>query len=224
MRNAKYVKETTFLKKEKVVVILSMEKKEFLPVKQLRGKQHFNVARIYESKKVLDGTVIMEEYVEGKNLDDIIRKSGEEFSLEEIIEIGIQLCDGLRFLHRQKYPILHGDIKPENIILVGRNPIHIKLIDLHDCLCKRDDVLLKSFRGTRGFCAPEQEEGRYVDFCSDIYGIGKTLEFLQYGVKEGKGKKRLLKIIKKATAINPKDRFVTVAELQNELSAILYGY
>ncbi|MCR5545927.1 MAG: protein kinase [Lachnospiraceae bacterium] len=241
---------------EKVLLKIKAKQNSFLEEEDGSGefvrKSYSRLVEIIEEKTILGRKVIVEEYVKGNTLDEIIRGKAtpllgvargseivwktSEFLEEEIIEIGIQLCEGIRFLHWQKTPIIHGDIKPENIMLLRRNPIEIKLLDVDDGVELREERLLKQYRGTIGFCPPEVTKGREVCFQTDIYGIGKTLEFLLYGsrqkffeMKEGSRgikshKKRLLRIIKKATAPNPNHRFVTVAEFKKELAAILSEY
>ena len=63
----------------------------------------------------LSKSFVIEEYIEGKNLSEVL--DAEKISDEKLIKILIQLCDCLKILHAEK--IIHRDIKPSNIILQG---------------------------------------------------------------------------------------------------------
>lgn len=168
---------------------------------------------------------MVEEFVYGISLDGILRGKGlpigwaSEFTAAEITEIGVQVCRGLRVLHGINPPVIHGDIKPENILLTSRHPICIKIIDCDDGFVYRPNTCYAVVKGTPGFCAPEQSAGAPCDFTVDIYALGRTLMFLLYGCSRGSWLKRkaLKKIIKQATAEPIKERYVTVREMEKEL-------
>ncbi len=68
---------------------------------------------------------IIEEYVEGESLEKLLWNTS--VSQEYMIQIGIQLCGIVSFLHSQKpFPVLHQDLKPSHIIVCGNQ---VKLID-----------------------------------------------------------------------------------------------
>ncbi|MBO4636822.1 MAG: protein kinase [Clostridiales bacterium] len=92
------------------------------------------------------------EYIRGKNLKKLL-SSGHIFSAEETLDIAKQLCDVVSYLHDRPNPIIHGDIKPENIIL---NPDgRISLIDFNISGISEDGVA-RTYGFTSGFSAPEQ--------------------------------------------------------------------
>lgn len=183
---------------------------------------------IYGMEKRCGCTFVTEEWVYGISLDGVLRGRGgamgwkEEFSVGEIIEIGVQVCRGVECLHSQNPPIFHGDIKPENILLTHRFPIHIKIIDIDDGFAWQPNVRYPKMKGTLGFAAPEQTTGSPCDFTLDVYGIGATLEFLLTGCTKGSVRKRVLlkRIIRKATSEKRENRYVSVRELEKRLKQL----
>ena len=113
------------------------------------------------------------EYVKGKSLGEYIR-SGERFSIKEIIKYGIEITEIFVYFHNQKPPVYYGDLKPDNLML-GENG-RLYLIDLGGAV-NGYKYQHKVCTGTNGFAAPEQYEGR-INAATDIYTFGKTLSAL----------------------------------------------
>ena len=82
----------------------------------LKNLKHSGIPIIYDIEENEDGSYIIEQYLEGNTLKDTILQNGP---LREniIINLGLQLCDLLQYLHSIERPILYLDLKPENIIL-----------------------------------------------------------------------------------------------------------
>ena len=113
------------------------------------------------------------EYIKGKSLGEYIR-SGEGFSIKEIIKYGIEITEIFVYFHNQKPPVYYGDLKPDNLML-GENG-RLYLIDLGGAV-NGYKYQHKVCTGTNGFAAPEQYEGR-INAATDIYTFGKTLSAL----------------------------------------------
>lgn len=221
-----FTQKVCLRKQEKIIV--KIKEKEDMVSESLVGLRHPFLAEIYGVKKNEDYTVVAEEMVCGISLDGILRGKGfligwkNEFGEKEIAEIGIQLCRAVEALHNQNPPILHGDIKPENILLTSRHPIRIKLIDCDDGIFFCPNTLYKHSYGTCGFAAPEQRRAHPLTFGTDIYGIGRTLEFLLYGVcfLHTFRCRKLQEIIHRACNKKQENRYLTVIELMNELEKV----
>ncbi len=183
------------------------------------------LAEIYGVESRGNKIFVIEEMVRGISLDGILRGKGKpigwnsEFTVDEIVEIGIRVCRGLRALHEMNPPVIHGDIKPENILLTSRHPIRVKLIDCDDGFIWHPGMRYPKMKGTLGFAAPEQFTGSPCDFSVDQYALARTLQFLLYGCCKcfGLKRKRMNEIIAKATSENIKDRYVTVLEMEKKL-------
>ncbi|MFH2006204.1 MAG: serine/threonine-protein kinase [bacterium] len=129
--------------------------------------------------------VLVMELLEGGDLSDAVSKAGA-MSAEQAIGIATQICSALQALHRQS--IVHRDVKPENVFLVGGAdgfPI-VKLLDfgLVKDLYGGDPFLLTrpdATIGTPAFMAPEQFDSPAVDSLADIYAVGAILYELLTG-------------------------------------------
>lgn len=169
---------------------------------------------------------LLRNYVEGNSLAEI--GEARSFSEDEICHMGILICKSVENLHRRKPPVIHRDIKPENIIVKGDGSI--ALIDLETARSykegKSEDTY---FAGTRETAAPEQYGFGQSDERTDIYGIGKTLLYMQTGdyvledLEKGAGGRRLKRIIRKCCAFDPKRRFATAKEVSLALQKCLPG-
>ena len=176
-----------------------------------------NLPKIYELYEENDELIIIEEYISGDTLEEIIERE-ERLPIEEIVNICIKVCDILISLHSLNPSIIHRDIKPATIM---RTPDgRVVLIDLNtakyvDYSKTRDTRLL----GTDGYAAPEQYGFGTSDVRTDIYAMGMLIKnLMNYVVAEDASKsKKLLEIIDKCTEINPKDRYESVVELKNKL-------
>lgn len=115
---------------------------------------------------------VVREYAEGLPLNQYVRENAP--SVSQVISIIVQLCDILSYLHGHTPPIIHRDIKPQNIIIDNNGKI--KLIDfgisrVYDKEAKADTV----FFGTQDFSPPEQYGFSQTDCRSDIFSLGVVL-------------------------------------------------
>lgn len=154
-------------------------------------------------------TYVIEEYVQGRTLQDILDNDGC-ISESLVLQIALQICDVLEVLHANN--IIHRDIKPSNIIL-GKDG-NIALIDFGaarylTALRGRDTVIL----GTPGYAPPEQYGFAATDIRSDFYALGITLRELLGKDYQG----RLTATINKCTMFDPQQRIASAAELRRFL-------
>ncbi|MBP6465424.1 MAG: serine/threonine protein kinase [Rubrivivax sp.] len=121
------------------------------------------------------------EYVAGGTLEDFWKSHGAAFvPVETSVEILRQACRGLAVAHAEKPPIVHRDIKPQNI-LVGYDAsgLRVRISDFGLARSVDPLTLLASARGTRRFKGPEVFLDPMSDSCAgDIWGLGCTLYLL----------------------------------------------
>ena len=122
---------------------------------------------------------VVMEYIKGKTLGQCLRE-GKHFSTDEIFRIAIAVTQILDTLHQKQPPVFYGDLKPDNLMVSNQKKLY--LIDFGSAKQGYGGAGVV-VRGTPGFAAPEQYEGK-VSVSSDIYGLGKTLQILT-------GKRRL---------------------------------
>lgn len=144
----------------------------------------------------------------------------EPLSETQIINIGIQLCEILDYLHGQKPPIIHRDIKPQNIVIDESGKV--TLIDFgisreYDESARADTV----FFGTQEFAPPEQYGFSQTDNRTDIFSLGVVLAWLLTGRTSLKSfrikNRRLEHIVRKCTAFAPKDRYRNAEQVRKVL-------
>jgi|GEM_PF-1191827 serine/threonine-protein kinase len=117
------------------------------------------------------GLIIVRDYVEGKTLKEF-KQEIEEQQIQRIIQIAVQIAEGLQELHRNGY--VHGHLRPEAVIHtkdeeIRLATIHTPQIDLHKTL--EDEKALNYLP----YFSPEQIDGKKPDTRSDIYSFGVLL-------------------------------------------------
>lgn len=146
---------------------------------------HPNIIRVFDAN-VIEGSegprgFFTMEYVAGGSLDQLWRSYGSRLMpVETAVEVGRQVCRGLAVAHGDSPPIVHRDIKPQNI-LVGYDGTGLRVRISDFGLAKRVNplTLLASARGTRGFKAPETLSDFKSDSCrGDVWAVGATLYLL----------------------------------------------
>jgi serine/threonine-protein kinase len=118
------------------------------------------------------------EYIAGGSLEQFWRSHGKQFvPVGTAVELMRQVCRGLAVAHSERPPIIHRDIKPQNI-LVGydANGLRARVSDFG--LAKRVNplTLMASAKGTRCFKSPEVFLDYQSDSCAgDVWALGSTL-------------------------------------------------
>jgi eukaryotic-like serine/threonine-protein kinase len=119
------------------------------------------------------------EYIEGESLREIMRSCGAgAFSEEMAIQWFFSLLDILEHLHNQAPPIIHRDVKPDNLIWKNKESV-LYLVDFG--IARAGIATRTSSYGTPGYAAPEQASGQ-AHPSVDIYSAGATLHHLLSGV------------------------------------------
>ncbi len=127
------------------------------------------------------GQYLVMDFVEGQSLAAMVQDHGGHLAEAEALTWVGQVCDALIYLHSQIRPIIHRDIKPQNIIVTpdGR----AMLVDFG--ISKVYDPAMSTKTGshaiTQGFSPPEQYGMGRTDARSDVYALGATLYYLLTG-------------------------------------------
>jgi serine/threonine protein kinase len=121
------------------------------------------------------------EYVAGGSLDQFWRSFGQRFiPAQTVVDILKQVCQGLVVAHSQDPPIVHRDIKPQNILIgYDKEGLRAKISDFGLAKQVNPLTLMASARGTRCFKSPEAFDDFNSDSCSgDVWAIGTTMYLL----------------------------------------------
>ncbi len=136
---------------------------------------HPNLVRVLDFGEERDGTLwLAMELLGGTELSRLL-KSTHRLRVEHAAELMLQIAAGLAHAHSHR--IVHGDVKPSNVILVrrtdddGEEREHVKLCDFGVVRAMTDGGD-PSFLGTPTYMSPEQCLGEPLDARSDVYGCG----------------------------------------------------
>ncbi|XP_043392941.1 serine/threonine-protein kinase WNK4 isoform X3 [Chelonia mydas] len=144
-------------------------------VEMLKGLQHPNIVRFYDSwKSAIKGQiciVLVTELMTSGTLKTYLKRF-KEMKLKVLRCWSRQILKGLHFLHTRSPPIIHRDLKCDNIFITGPTG-SVKIGDLGLATLKRASFA-KSVIGTPEFMAPEMYEEKY-DEAVDVYAFGMCM-------------------------------------------------
>jgi serine/threonine protein kinase len=154
---------------------------------------HPNVAHIYSIEEADDQLFIVMEFVDGRDLKELIsnvraKQSGEMsqtaskvfFENASLIHIATQIAAGLQAAHQKG--IIHRDIKSSNIMITKDGRVKIMDFGLAKIAGHSDLTKTGTTMGTVGYMSPEQARGQEVDQRSDIWSYGVVLYEMLTGV------------------------------------------
>ena len=147
-------------------------------IKIMKKINHFNITKLYtiiETKYII---YLIQEYVQGKELNDYLYTKGK-LPEQEACKFFHQIISGLSYLHH--IGIAHRDFKPENILLTGDNKI-LKIIDFGLGNTYKKGQLLKTGCGSPCYIPPEMiKDEKYSAEKTDIWSTGIILYLMLCG-------------------------------------------
>ena len=181
----------------------------------LNQKQLPNIPRVLETGKKEAGSYVLEEFIEGKPLDN------GNYTLEHTLDILKQVCTALDKLH--EIGVVHRDVKPGNLIETEEGKVYLIDLDaarIYKTHIENDTCAL----GTTGYAAPEQFRIVQSDHRADIFALGVTLNVLLTGEHPSKQlcTGRMRHIVLKCTQMDPKTRYQTVKAVWKEASVLAW--
>ena len=168
---------------------------------------HRNIVKYEEFCDNEHDCYILSEYVCGETLAQKIKSNPEYFNSRANLDKFLnQLLDALRCLHENH--VVYSDLNPENIMLtqVGND---VKLIDLGYCF---SNLYTNTAGATEGYSAPEHENKEKLDITTDIYCVGKIIEYIGLNITDNLPN-IYAKIMVKCTKERHNDRFQDTDEI-----------
>src|SRR6266852_689915 len=147
-------------------------------VSVLSHLDHPNLPRLYQHFQDPGHWYLVMDFIAGETLEEYQSKApNRRLLLSEVLDIGLQLCTVLDYLHSQQPPIVFRDLKPANIMRTPRGQLY--LIDFGIARYfkpgqAKDTVAL----GSLGYAAPEQYGKAQTTPRADIYSLGAVLHQL----------------------------------------------
>lgn len=166
--------------------------------------------RIYELAEDKGRLIVIEEYINGTALQEILEADGTlppERAREIILKIGRILQD----LHGAEPPIIHRDIKPSNVLLGDDG--RVVLIDMNAAKNYRSGPARDTrLIGTHGYAAPEQYGFGVSDVRTDIYALGVLMNVMLTGQlpSVGLASDAEGEWVSRCVQMDPKDRFTSM--------------
>ncbi len=196
----------------------------------LKNLSHIGIIRIIDIFHEDDNLYIVEDYVEGMTLKEYVDLNGP-MSSELVEDISLQLCSILDYLHSFNPPIVYRDLKPSNIMVKPFNKV--VLIDFGTARTYKEnqegDTMIL---GSMGYIAPEQLVNAQSNAQTDLYSLGATMFFMLTGKSRSlpaevmfdanypeNASKNLIRIIQKASAVDPASRYSDVKRMMSELGS-----
>src|SRR6185369_9675512 len=132
------------------------------------GLRHQNIVTIYDVGEEGERVFIVMELLDGQELARLLA-DGAKLDLDEKVSIMIQLCDAFHYAHAQG--IVHRDIKPGNVIVLGDRSVKIIDFGIAKMAVSASATRTGLIMGTIKYMSPEQIRGQ-ADARSDQYSVG----------------------------------------------------
>lgn len=195
-----------------------------------------------------NGQFLVMEFIDGEDLSEQLETEAKVFAVKDVLAWADQLLDALEYLHTREMPVIHRDIKPQNLKLTSRG--QIILLDFG--LAKGNPTNSESgtaaksvFGYSRNYASIEQIQGSGTDPRSDIYSLAATLYHLLTGVPPADALTRAMnvlsdredplieahriraeippgvaRVLQNAMALNAEQRPATAREMRERLTAV----
>jgi serine/threonine protein kinase len=146
---------------------------------------HANVVSIYEFGIEKSAFFLAMDYIEGRNLRQILnkmKKSSLAFSIEQVLYIIKEVAGGLDHAHRcidantgKPLNIIHRDMSPQNVMVSVEGEVKIVDFGIAKAETQLETTRAGTLKGKFGYMSPEQAEGLPVDLRTDVFALGIVL-------------------------------------------------
>jgi len=227
--------------------VMNEVRQRFLREAKSAGRLNLpNVVTVYDVGEQNGTAYIAMEFLEGRSLQRILRE--ERLSLQAIANLAAQIADGLD--HAREFNIVHRDVKPANVVVSSSG--RAKLTDFGVAYVPSSAMTQTGAAlGSPKYMSPEQVLGQPVDPRADIFSLGVVLYEMLIGTTpfESRGETTMFtlmnritlephrpasvvnpavpavfdRILAKALAKKPEDRYESAGDMASDLRAFLSG-
>jgi hypothetical protein len=140
--------------------------------------QHPNIVQIFDYGKIENAYFIAMEYIDGKNLGEILVARNQGLAVDQTVFIILQICKGLDYSHSKRdekgdaIHIVHRDISPQNMLVSYQG--EVKISDFGISKARSEPSLTQAgvVKGKMAYLSPEQALGEPINQQADLYALG----------------------------------------------------
>ena len=148
----------------------------------LANLRHANLPRVSDHFVIPgQGQYLVMDFVEGHSLAALLATRGGPLGEVEVRPWIRQVCDALEYLHSRTPPVIHRDIKPDNIIIGPDGRAMLVDFGISKEFAPGKGTTIGARAITPGYSPPEQYSAAGTDTRSDVYALGATLYHLLTG-------------------------------------------
>jgi serine/threonine protein kinase len=205
-----YEAEDVELRRRVAIKVLASELASEHAVEHMRTEartiaklEHPGIVPLHDAGLLPDGRLwYAMKLVRGRRLDELNAPTAE------LLRVFLRICEAVSFAHANG--IVHCDLKPENVMLGDFGEVLV----MDWGVARETGASGVMIAGTRGFMAPEQEQGAMVDASTDVFALGAMLR----AILPSNLPRPLAAICAKASAAAKNDRYESVGALANDIS------
>jgi serine/threonine protein kinase len=203
----------------------------------LASLRHPHLPRVTDHFEIENrGQYLIMDYIEGEDLRERMDRDGI-LPEDEMIIVGMAICDALTYLHTRKPQVVHRDVKPGNVKIAPDGRIFLVDFGLAKVVQGSQATTTGARAMTPGYSPPEQYGTARTDHRSDIYSLGATLyaaltaslpedglarameqtELTPVRRQNPKISRRTASVIEKALSVQPDARYQSAEEFKQGL-------
>ncbi|KAF8018604.1 hypothetical protein BT93_H3485 [Corymbia citriodora subsp. variegata] len=168
---------------KRIVAVKRLEKvinegeREFHAEMRVIGRTHHkNLVRLLGYCAEGSKRLLVYEFMSNGSLADLLFRSQRRPDWNERVRIALEIAKGILYLHDEcDAPIIHCDIKPQNILMDDFWTAKISDFGLAKLLMPDQTRTFTGIRGTRGYMAPEWQKNNPISLKTDVYSYGIML-------------------------------------------------
>ena len=147
----------------------------------LNSLKHTALPRVTDHFEEDNGQFLVMEYIAGEDVATILEREQRPFPVEQVMKWADQLLDALDYLHNQAIPVVHRDIKPQNIKITPKGDVILLDFGLakgNPTDASKQTAAKSIFGYSKNYASLEQIQGTGTDPRSDLYSLAATLYHL----------------------------------------------